>query len=56
MNIPIGLSFEQEFNLRVYKEQVKHLDLPTAQDLLLEILRQSMVKENLFKEMIKNGI
>jgi Phycobilisome degradation protein nblA len=56
MNIPIGLSFEQEFSLRVYKEQVEHLDLPTAQDLLLEVLRQSMVKENLFKELIKNGI
>jgi Phycobilisome degradation protein nblA len=56
MNISIGLSFEQEFNLRVYKEQVGQLDLPTTQDLLLEILRQSMVKENLFKEMIKNGI
>jgi hypothetical protein len=56
MNISIGLSFEQEFNLRVYKEQVEHLDLPTVQDLLLEILRQSMVKENLLKQIIKDGI
>lgn len=56
MNISTGLSFEQEFSLRVYQQQVEHLDLPTAQDLLLEILRQSMVKENLFKELIKNGI
>jgi hypothetical protein len=56
MNISIGLSFEQEFSLRVYKEQVNRLDLPTTQDLLLEVLRQSMVKENLFKELIKSGI
>ena len=56
MNISVGLSFEQQFNLRVYKEQVGHLDLPTAKDLLLEVLRQSMVKDNLLKEMIKNGI
>jgi hypothetical protein len=56
MNISVGLSFEQEFSLRVYKEQVEHLDLQTAQDLLLEVMRQSMVKENLFKELIKNGI
>jgi Phycobilisome degradation protein nblA len=56
MEIPIGLSIEQEFNLRIYKEQVGLLDLPTAQELLLEVLRQSMVKENLFKEFIKNGI
>ena len=56
MNISAGLSFEQQFNLRVYKEHVGQLDLPTAQDMLLEVLRQSMVRDNLFKEMIKNGI
>jgi Phycobilisome degradation protein nblA len=56
MNIPIGLSFEQEFNLKVYQQQVENLDLPTAQNLLLEVLRQLMVKENLLKQMIKNGI
>jgi Phycobilisome degradation protein nblA len=52
----LGLSIEQEFSLRIYKEQVERLDLPTTQDLLLEVLRQSMVKENLFRELIKNGI
>ena len=56
MDISVGLSFEQQFNLRVYKEQVGHLDLPTAQDMLLEVLRQSMVKDNLLKEIIKNGV
>jgi Phycobilisome degradation protein nblA len=56
MNISISLSFEQEFNLRVYKEQVKNLDLLTLQDMLLEVLRQSMVKENLLKGIIKDGI
>jgi hypothetical protein len=56
MNIPNALSFEQEFNLRVYKEQVKDLDLVTLQDMLLEVLRQSMVKENLLKGIIKDGI
>lgn len=56
MNISTGLSFEQQFSLRVYKEQVQQLDLSTAQDMLLEVLRQSMVKDNLLREMIKNGI
>jgi Phycobilisome degradation protein nblA len=56
MNTSIALSFEQEFNLRVYKEQVKNLDLATLQDLLLEVLRQSMVKQNLLKVIIKDGI
>jgi hypothetical protein len=56
MNISIALSFEQEFNLLLYKEQVKNLDLITLQDLLLEVLRQSMVKENLLKRIIKDGV
>jgi Phycobilisome degradation protein nblA len=56
MNISTALSFEQEFNLRVYKEQVKDLDLLTLQDMLIEVLRQSMVKENLLKGIIKDGI
>ena len=56
MDVSVGLSFEQEFSLRVYQEYVNRLDLPTTQDLLLEVLRQSMVKENLLKEIIKNGI
>jgi hypothetical protein len=56
MNISAGLSFEQQFNLRVYKEQVEQLDLSTAQDMLLEVLRQLMVKDNLLREIIKNGI
>jgi Phycobilisome degradation protein nblA len=54
MNSSVGLSFEQEFNLRVYKQQVEHFDLSTTQDLLIETLRQSMVKDNLFMEMVKN--
>ncbi len=56
MNITTDLSFEQEFNLRVYQEQVKNLDLQEAREFLLEVLRQSMIKENLFKQMIKTGI
>ena len=56
MDFSVGLSLEQEFSLKVYKQQVESLDLPTTQDLLLEVLRQSMVKENLLKELIKNGL
>jgi Phycobilisome degradation protein nblA len=56
MNTTADLSFEQEFNLRVYQEQVKNLNLQEAQEFILEVLRQSMVKENLFKQLIKSGI
>jgi hypothetical protein len=56
MKAATELSFEQEFNLRVYTEQVKNLNLLEAQEFLLEVLRQSMVKENLFKQIIKGNI
>lgn len=56
MESTTGLSFEQEFMLRVCGEQVKNLSLQETQDYLLEILRQSMVKENLFKQMLRNGV
>jgi Phycobilisome degradation protein nblA len=55
MKTDAGLSFEQEFTLRVMEKQVKNLSLEETQDYLLEILRQSMVKENLFRDLLKNG-
>jgi hypothetical protein len=51
-----GLSFEQEFILIVFGEQVKNLNLQEAQEYLLEVLRQSIVKENLFKDMLNSNI
>jgi Phycobilisome degradation protein nblA len=55
METTVGLSFEQEFMLRVFEEQVKNLSLQETQEYLLKILHQSMVKENLFKDMLKNN-
>jgi hypothetical protein len=56
MESTAGLSFEQEFMLRVFGDQVKSLSLKETQGYLLEILRQSMVKDNLFKEMLRNNV
>lgn len=50
------LSLEQEFILRVFGEEIKTLNLQEAQECLVETLRQSMVKENLFRELFKNSI
>jgi hypothetical protein len=55
MKTDTGISVEQEFILRVMEENVKKLSLEETQNYLLEILRQSMVKENLFKDLLKNG-
>lgn len=53
MNIPTGLNLEQEFKLQVLREQVKTLSQEQAQEYLLEVLRQNMVKDNLFKHLLK---
>jgi Phycobilisome degradation protein nblA len=53
MTIPIELSMEQQFSLRAYQEQVKGLDQMQAQEMLLEVLRQLMVKENVIKHLLK---
>jgi Phycobilisome degradation protein nblA len=47
MNIPIGLSLEQMFNLRIYESQIKGLSQEESQNYLLEVLRQ--LKDNLIK-------
>ncbi|MBF2020280.1 MAG: NblA/ycf18 family protein [Hydrococcus sp. C42_A2020_068] len=54
MEIPNQLTMEQEFKLRVFKEQVKNLNQNQAQECLIELFRQMMVKDNLYKHLLKN--
>ncbi len=55
MNGQEQLSLEQQFKLQVLKEQVQNLSQEEAKEYLLEMFRQMMVKENLFKYLIKNA-
>lgn len=55
MDMPTGLSMEQEFKLQVLREQVATLTREQAQEYLLEVLRQNMVKDNLFKYLLKKS-
>jgi Phycobilisome degradation protein nblA len=55
MEFPTQLSIEQQFRLQTLKEQVKSLSQQEAQDFLLEVLRQMMVKDNLVKHLIKQA-
>ncbi len=55
MDMPTtSLSMEQQFKLQVLREQVKSLSQDQAQEYLLEVMRQNMVKENLLKHWMKN--
>jgi len=54
MDMPTtSLSMEQQFKLQVLREQVKSLSQDQAQEYLLEVMRQNMVKENLLKYWMK---
>lgn len=55
MNTPGELTLEQEFSLNVLKSQVKYLPLDQAQDYVIEITRQMMMKDNLVKHLLKNN-
>ena len=56
MNLPLELSMEQQFNLRMYEGQVKDLSSEQAQNFLLEVMRQLMIKENVIKHLMKGSI
>jgi len=48
------LSLEQEFNLRLFADQVRTLSPEQAQDLSIELYRQMMLKDNMYQELIKD--
>ena len=49
------LSLEQKFKLKVLQEQVQDLSKEEAQQYLLEMFRQMMVKDNLVKNLLRNA-
>ncbi|MEH2080170.1 MAG: NblA/ycf18 family protein [Nostoc sp.] len=55
MDLPVELTLEQQFRLQNLKGQVKNLSQEEAQEFLLEILRQMMVKDNLVKHLLKQA-
>lgn len=48
------LTVEQQFKLKVLSEEVRTLSKEKAQEYLLEMFRQMMVKDNLFKQLLKD--
>lgn len=54
MNKNNHLSLEQEFSLRTISSKVKNLSRQQAQELVVELQRQMMIKDNLYKRLIKH--
>ena len=55
MDLSGQLSMEQQFKLKVLQEQVQNLTKEQAQEYLLEMFRQMMVKDNLVKNLLRNA-
>ena len=55
MDLSGQLSLEQKFKLKVLQEQVQDLSKDEAQQYLLEMFRQMMVKDNLVKNLLRNA-
>lgn len=54
-NLPGHLSLEQEFKLQVVRDQVSGLSLEQAQEYVVEVMRQMMVKDNLVKHLLRSA-
>ena len=54
MNDKNKLTLEQEFSLRKIATQAKALSRQQAQELIIELQRQMMMKDNLYKQLIKH--
>ncbi|MBE9032473.1 NblA/ycf18 family protein [filamentous cyanobacterium LEGE 11480] len=50
------LSLEQQFQQRQFSDQVRRLSPADAQDLLIELHRQMMVKDNVYQQLLKPSL
>jgi Phycobilisome degradation protein nblA len=51
-----SLTLPQQFLYKVQSDQVKNLSAEAAQDLLIDVLRQLMVKDNVIRHLLKEGL
>ncbi|NJL10358.1 MAG: phycobilisome degradation protein nblA [Calothrix sp. SM1_7_51] len=56
MNLSVELTLEQQFNLRIYREQIENLSQDEAQTYLVEVLRQLMIKDNVIKQLLVSNM
>ncbi len=54
MSEPTKMSLEQKFNLRSFETQVQQMSREQAQDFLVKLYEQMIVRENMYKEFIKH--
>jgi hypothetical protein len=56
MNLPLELTMEQQFYLRAYADDAKKLTAEQAQQLLLDVMKQAMIKDNVIRHLMRQGM
>ncbi|PZD70793.1 hypothetical protein C1752_09133 [Acaryochloris thomasi RCC1774] len=54
MSESVQLSLEQQFKLRSFMTQVKGMSREQSQEFLVQLYEQMIVRETLYKELLKN--
>jgi hypothetical protein len=54
MNLPIELSLEQEFSLRSFADQVQHMSREQAQEFLIVLYQQMIIRETMYQDFLKH--
>ena len=52
MKTGLELTIEQQFKLKIYAEKIKLISVEEARILLVEMMRQNMVKDNAIKNLL----
>jgi Phycobilisome degradation protein nblA len=53
MSTSFDLSLEQQFNIRSFEHQVKDMSHAQAQEFLVDLYRQMVLRENSYKSLLK---
>ncbi len=54
MDQPIELTLEQQFNLRSFQDQVERMSREQAQQFLIKLYEQMMMRETMYKHFLKH--
>ena len=54
MSQPADLSLEQQFSIRSFRTQVEQMSREQAQEFLMKLYEQMLMRENMYKSFIKH--
>ncbi len=54
MDTPMELSLEQRFSVRSFQTQVQNMSQEQAQDFLVQLYEQMMMRENMYKHFLRH--